>query len=185
MPENPSNRLRHIRIEGTASTEPYAPRGQGPRLRTPERTRQSHASRLLGQFQTLNQEYGALSEERAEFGFDPQSGLLLQFESAPDFDLKFESLDLRTQGIELLSVRRSEGKTIAVCYVPDGKLEHFINRIEEYRTQETHSDLAVITAQPPQICEFKQLTPQESYARIPIGSPAPLTRPPSVTRKTS
>jgi len=138
LPENPSNRLRHIKIEGTASTEPYAPRGQGPRLRTPERTRQSHARRLLGQFQTLNQEYGALSDERAEFGFDPQSGLLLQFESAPDFDLKFESLDLRTQGIELLSVRRSEGKTIAVCYVPDGKLEHFINRIEEYRTQETH-----------------------------------------------
>ena len=63
---------------------------------------------------------------------------MLQFESAPDFDLKFESLDLRTQGIELLSLRQSEGKTIAVCYVPDGKLEHFISRIEEYRTQETH-----------------------------------------------
>lgn len=63
---------------------------------------------------------------------------MLQFESAPDFDLKFESLDLRTQGIELLSLRQSEGKTIAVCYVPDGKLEHFVSRIEEYRTQETH-----------------------------------------------
>lgn len=138
MPESQSNPLRHIKIEGTASTEPYTPRGQGPRLRTPQRNRQSHARGLLRQFNTLKREYRNLSEERTEFGFDPQAGLVLQFESAPDFDLKFESLDLRTQGIELLSLRRSEGKTIAVCYVPDGKLEHFVSRIEEYRTLETH-----------------------------------------------
>ena len=138
MPEGQPNLLRHIRIEGTASTEPYTPRGQGPRFRAPQRNRQSHAKRLLRQFNALKREYKTLSEERGEFGFDPHAGLALQFESAPDFDLKFESLDLRTQGIELLSLRQSEGKTIAVCYVPDGKLEHFISRIEEYRTQETH-----------------------------------------------
>lgn len=139
MPESESRRhLPHIRLEGTASTEAYTPRGQGPRLRTPERNRESHAQSLLGKFNTLAQEYENLSEERAELGFDARAGLLLQFESAPDFDLKFESLDLRTQGIELLSLRRAERKTIAICYVPDGKLEHFINRIEEYRTQETN-----------------------------------------------
>jgi hypothetical protein len=129
--------LPHLQVAGTASTELYRAPGRGPRLRTPERTRQSHARHLLGQFRSVKQEYTALSEERAEFGFDPQAGLTLLFESAPDFDLKFESLDLRAKGIQLLSVRQTEDKTVAICYVPDGKLEHFIKRIEEYRTQET------------------------------------------------
>ncbi len=137
MPNIDPRDRRHIRVEGTGSTELYRAPGRGPRLKTPDRTRQSHARRLLGQFRAVEREYTALSEERAEFGFDPQAGLILQFESAPDFDLKFESLDLRGKGIQLLSVRHIEGKTVALCYVPDGKLEHFIKRIEEYRTQET------------------------------------------------
>lgn len=137
MPDTEARRLRHLRVEGTASTEPYTPRGGGPRRKIPQRNRGRHARDLLRQFGTINQEYLTLSAERADLGFDPRAGLVLQFASSPDFDLTFESLDLRPQGIQLLSVRQFEGRTVALCYVPDGKLEHFINRIEQYRTEET------------------------------------------------
>ncbi len=137
MPINEGRRRRHLVVTGTATSAQYAPTGRGPRLRTPPRNRDEHAGALLGQFAAISEEYATLAEERDAAGFDPRAGLVLHFESSPDFDLKFESLDLRPQGIQLLSVRTVAGKTIAVCYVPDGKLDHFVRRIEQYRTQDT------------------------------------------------
>src|SRR5687767_8602772 len=133
LPDGSDRRLPHLTVQHTASTEVYAPRGGGPRLRTPARDRLEHAAGLLDRFGIIRREYRDLATEREASGFDPRTGLVLQFASSPDFDLKFESLDLRAQGIQLLSVRHQDNRTIAVCYVPDGKLEHFITRIEQYR----------------------------------------------------
>jgi len=130
--------LRHLLVGNTASTEPYSPRGGGPKFRTPYRDRENHAKFLLRQFEAVHQAGRVLAEERAALGFDRKAGLILQFESSPEFELKFESLDLRKKGIQLLSVKEIDNKMFAVCFVPDGKLDYFIKRIEDYRTKETH-----------------------------------------------
>jgi hypothetical protein len=80
-----------------------------------------------------------IQHERQQLGLAADAGYVLQFESHQDFQLKFESLDLRPQGIELLSVKQEAGKTTAICYVPEGKLDVFIKRIEAYRDKNTES----------------------------------------------
>lgn len=137
MPDNDPKHLSHILVKNTASTEAYTPRGFGPKLKIPRRNKQNHARSLLRQLQGVQNANIILEGERAELGFERKAGLILQFESSPDFDLKFESLDLRSQGIQLLSVKKTEGRTFAVCYVPDGKLNQFVKRIKQYQTEKT------------------------------------------------
>lgn len=67
--------------------------------------------------------------------FFQDPGITISFESEPDFPLAFESLDLKRSGIELLNVQTTElGQTIATVYVPDNKIQIFLNRIEAFRT---------------------------------------------------
>ena len=129
--------LPHLIVTGTAAAAAFTPRGGGARLNIAPRNRAGHANKLIGQFEGLRTDFDAIRAERVANGFDIRDGLQLEFESANDFQLKFESLDLRNQGIELLSVARRDGKMIAVCFVPDGKLDYFIRKIEEYRDEVT------------------------------------------------
>lgn len=134
---NDAAKLKHLLVSDTARIEAYSPRGGGPRFDVPPRNRRRHASGLLQQFRGIRTDVEGIQAERARLGFDPGAGIVLQFESHRDFPLKFESLDLRSQGIELLTVRESEGTTTALCYVPDGKLDAFIRKIEAYRDETT------------------------------------------------
>jgi hypothetical protein len=47
----------------------------------------------------------------------------LQFESDPEFELKFESLEVIRSGIELLTVQMVGEKNQATVFVPEGKLD--------------------------------------------------------------
>ena len=102
--------LPHLFVSKTATTELYTtpkrPRGGG--LNLPLRNRQQHAQRLFEKLARVREETEALKQERTAFGVDAQAGIYLEFESEPDFDLKFESLEDSRQGIELLSVRLVE-----------------------------------------------------------------------------
>lgn len=138
MAENKNGkRLKHLLLSQTAVIESFSPRGGGPRFNVPPRNRHRHATKLLSQFRGIRTDVEGIQEERQSLGFNPEAGVVLQFESRADFPLKFESLDLRSQGIELLSVKQVEGRTIAICYVPHGRLEIFIEKIEAYRDEET------------------------------------------------
>ena len=137
MANNNSGKLKHVLVVETATLEAYSPHGGGPRFNVAPRNRRRHAADLLRQFRGIRTDIEGIQEERQRLGFDPEAGIVLQFESLKDFPLKFESLDLRAQGIELLSVRERDGKTAAVCYVPNGKLNTFIERIEAYRDEHT------------------------------------------------
>ena len=76
--------------------------------------------------------------EQKAFGLDDGFGIDLAFESEPNFPLKFESLDLTRSGIELCSVKTlRDNRTQATVFVPDGKLELFLNRITAYRDENT------------------------------------------------
>jgi subtilase family protein len=78
-----------------------------------------------------------VADQKAE-GVDGGHGIYLQFESAPGFDLKFESLDFAPSGIELCAVRSLPNNlTQATVFVPDGKLAFFLKRITAYRDEDT------------------------------------------------
>jgi hypothetical protein len=68
--------------------------------------------------------------------------MLLTFESWPGFELELKSLDpLRGESPELLAVheRGSEQDRVqfATVYVPAGKLGYFLDRLDQYATQDT------------------------------------------------
>jgi hypothetical protein len=103
----------------------------------PPRTRQEHGKALLRQLERVREEAVELGRQKTAFGVDAGNGLYLQFESEPDFELKFDSLDAARSHIELLAVKQIGNKTIATCFVPEGKLAHFFRLVEKYLREET------------------------------------------------
>lgn len=86
--------------------------------------------------------FAATAQERAEeqtaFGLDDGLGIYLTFESEPNFELKFESLDIAKSGIELCTVKTSDdNRTMATVFVPDGKLKLFLAKVTAYRDGQT------------------------------------------------
>lgn len=134
------NQLKHLLISGSATPEDYTSPNQAPRPKFPERTRAEHANRLLGQVRESERE----SKQRRDalpIGAPAPDGIYLEFEGKPGFDLKIQSLDLPSQGIELLSVKQiqdgEEEKTVAAVFVPNDKVSSFIKKIEQYRDEDT------------------------------------------------
>jgi hypothetical protein len=131
--------LPHLLVSRTATTERYTTPipGRGPSLNLPARNRQQHAQILFEKLTRVREESEALKQQRTAFGVDAQTGIYLEFESEPDFNLKFESLENSTQGIELLSIKMVGTKTLATVFVPEGKLAYFERLLTAYRDQET------------------------------------------------
>ncbi len=77
------------------------------------------------------------SREQRAFAINVQDGIYLEFNSEPGFDLKFDSLGFTPSGIELLNVRQIEKTTLATCFIPDGKLIHFVKKVSEYLQKDT------------------------------------------------
>lgn len=131
--------LPHLLVSQTATTEPYTtPKGaRGKSLNLPDRNKQQHAQNLFEKLHRVKEEAEVLKQERSAFGVDAQTGIYLEFESEPAFDLKFESLENATQGIELLSSKKIDKKTLATVFVPEGKLAHFEKLLTDYRDKTT------------------------------------------------
>ena len=81
-------------------------RSARPQFNTPPRNRANHAGKLIGEIQAATA--GAGRTEAVGNGFYLVNDLTITFESDPDFPLAFESLDLQTSGINLLSVSKDE-----------------------------------------------------------------------------
>lgn len=112
----------------------------GPRdtFEFPNRNRANHANGLLGQLQVARAASTAIAAEQREEGLEHGLGIYLSFESDPDFALKFESLDVVRSGIELCALKTTEdNRTTATVFVPEGKIEQFIRKVEAYRDENT------------------------------------------------
>jgi hypothetical protein len=135
MANQPKEHLPHLLVRNSAATEAYtSPRsGRAKQLKLPPRAnRHAHAEALLGQLEAVSEQQQPLVEAQRAVGLDAGNGLYLQFESEPNFELAFESLEYRPSGIELLSVKAVGDRTVATVFVPEGKLQHFFRRIEQY-----------------------------------------------------
>ncbi len=143
MAQNETDKLPHILLADTAHTEPYSPiPSRGKTFKLPQRQRQLHGQRLLRQFDRLRQETDAIIAEQKAFGIDAGNGIYVQFESDPEFELKFESLEALRSGIELLAVQTFQNKTQATVFVPEGKLNILTDKVADYLKKDTPKGVA-------------------------------------------
>ena len=133
MADEAPTQLPHLFLSDTAHTEPYTPPAAGGRpFRLPSRQRQQHGQRLLTHFDQLRQQAEEVFAEQNALGIDAGNGIYIQFESEPDFELKFESLEAIRSGIELLTVQQRDNITYATIFVPEGKMELLVRKISDY-----------------------------------------------------
>jgi hypothetical protein len=149
----PRNR-KHLVVRTPPRIEEYSPHPRRVPLRPVPGPgdRRQHARVLTAALRNAERE---TIERRDELGITvrgAEPGLYVEFESPPGIDLKLESLENRRKGIELFAVRtieRSEEPSVqlAAVFVPDGKLSHFVQRLEQYANEQTrrgeprHKDL--------------------------------------------
>lgn len=135
-------RYPHLLLPGTAPatrfTSTLSPRSQ---FTTPTRQRVPHGNALIGQLQAASATQPTRVQLADGSGFYQTPALLLTFESAPDFALKFESLDLQASKIELLNVKEEDRKTLATVRVPHDKVKLFLTRLEKYRDADPNAPI--------------------------------------------
>lgn len=136
MVEKIAKKNRHFVLEGLAETESFRqPRQTIKPPAIPERDRRRHGNFLFGQINELRLRLAEARQVQEAAGLEEGFGLQAEFESFPDIELAFESLARERSGIELLNVRHDQHKTFATIFVPEGKLEHFENLIQDYLSQ--------------------------------------------------
>jgi hypothetical protein len=105
----------------------------------PPRERAEHGRHLHAQLDEIADRSEALIHEQQERPTTVERGVYVEFESAPNFPLKVESLEGR--GIELVAV--SGGglnlPVTATVFVREGKLDTFLKKVEKYLASETES----------------------------------------------
>jgi len=145
-----ANRDRpHIVVPTPAAAEPYSPhppKFDRVSLPTPHDP-VAHGAALITSLTTAKTDADARREHGKSLipaGATP--GLYIQFDSIENVPLKLESLENKTNHIELCAVQDVEledahgnKKTIqrATVFVPDGAVGHFLKRFVEYCTQTT------------------------------------------------
>jgi hypothetical protein len=112
--------------------------GPRERLNIPQRQRADHAQNLIAQLATLSETAQERAEDQKMQGIEDGNGIYLTFESEPNYELKFESLDVARSGIELCTVKTTpDNRQHATVFVPDGKLELFLRKVMAYRDEMT------------------------------------------------
>ncbi|HBB88265.1 MAG TPA: hypothetical protein DC047_11675 [Blastocatellia bacterium] len=141
MPPRDSQNLPHIILRGEPLSEPYtvAPGGGSGHYKLPPRRRREHGENLRTKLEEIaiqSDEQVRTQEERAT---TVERGTYVEFESAPGFPLKVESLEDRSRGVEVVAVSGGdeEHPVKATVFVREGKLDLFLKKIEQYVELET------------------------------------------------
>lgn len=134
------DRQPHILVRNTATSHAYTRppiKIKNNGINIPLRNRIEHANQLISKIERAQEQEVAIIDEQKAFGLDAGNGIYLSFESEETFDLKFESLEYQPGGIELCSVKKIGESTIATVFVPEGKLTYFLQKIIQYREEDT------------------------------------------------
>ena len=130
----------HLIDRNQAASQGFTSPKSGPhdRMNLPARDRAAHAEHLRAQIEAVTAVSTERVAEQKAQGIDTGNGIVLAFESEPNFALKFDSLDVLRSGIELLAVKTlPDNRTQASVFVPDGKIDVFLRKIEAYRDENT------------------------------------------------
>ena len=113
--------------------------GGGPNV--PGRQRTSHGTRILQQLEESWRQFQSLQSDRQAVSTPSTEGFYIEFRSSAGFDLITKSLEDIRQGIRLMNVRsigeNEDVITIATVYIPAGKEQFFISKLEAYLNQDT------------------------------------------------
>uniref|UniRef100_I2PX30 Subtilase family protease n=1 Tax=Desulfovibrio sp. U5L TaxID=596152 RepID=I2PX30_9BACT len=142
---------KHIFLENLAETQLYTSIRKLVSPSTyPRRDRVRHAAFIEHRLEQAWQQARQEQEVRTAVAVPSRHGTYLEFEGAPGFDLKIESLESRRKGIRLLNVRtetvpsQSEDLnpvaiTKATVFIPIGRELFFLEKVLQYKDQETTS----------------------------------------------
>jgi hypothetical protein len=135
----PRNR-RHILVTDPPQAEGFTSRRSGrPKSFNRPTNRAQHAGRLAEGLTNAVQQVGM---RRAAEAAAP-AGILVQFEAPPGVDLKLESLESKRAGIEVRGVHQTQqvgdqaSVETATVFIPEGKLQYFLTRFEQYANENT------------------------------------------------
>jgi len=133
--------LPHLRLEGSEKTSNYAYAGSTPIGGTfdlPPRNKPVHAKKLKIELEAATT--GAIERRSCDADAHPEllerqpEGIVLTFrgDPAPDHELKLDGLERRGAGIYLLGVTEEKGAQVARVFVPENKLQVFLELVDEY-----------------------------------------------------
>lgn len=136
-----------LRDSGESSDYTRPPRKIEQAHRFPARERESHSARLRQQWESIWTRAREQQESRTAVSMPTRGGVYVEFEGAPGYDLVTKSLEDRGAGIRLLNVYtiRAESDTTqeitrATVFIPSGKQEKFLKKINEYAQNEPGSN---------------------------------------------
>jgi hypothetical protein len=138
----PQNQYPLIFINNAKEDLSYtSPQSGGGGYRLPNRGRAVHGSRILRNLDEAWRQFQGLQNQREAVASPVTHGLYLEFRSRAGFDLVTKSLEHIGQGIRLLNSRTlsEDGQeiTIATVYIPAGKQNYFISKVQAYLDEET------------------------------------------------
>lgn len=139
--------FRHIFLNQSGEASDFTtPPSRGGEPKIPIRNREQHSGKLRRSLSSAWQKAHKKSANRTAISLPVRQGVYLEFESSPDYDLVTKSLENKSVGIRLLNIRTIPAQddsthpvTLATVYVPDGKENYFLNRINQYTEEETSS----------------------------------------------
>ncbi|WP_425412326.1 hypothetical protein, partial [Methylophaga muralis] len=125
---------QHFHFRAVATSESYTSpsTGGGKKPLIPKQDRQKHGANLMQNLSQVRSDFeNKILSQELEHLTSP-IGIQVEFKSFPDIDLAVESLADARHGIELLNVVQRADKTYATIFVPEGKLDTFELKIEDY-----------------------------------------------------
>ncbi len=137
MPELPRD-LPHIHLKGVGLDEPYTTKARSRLPAPPPRDREAHAQKLVTALNRALEDANAVRLARPP-ELPAPSGFYLEFRLPADSGSIVERLEDRRRKIELVSVKRAadEASVVATVFVPQAAANHFMSKVEAYRTQDT------------------------------------------------
>ena len=147
LPRNP--RSHFLLPDHITKTELFRGDGRGSKKTIPPQPRETHGAHLRANFATLKTILEEANEEQTNSGWCSGLGHSIKFSSFPGVELALENFDLKSHGIELLSVRsfanismgrESKQVMVATIWLPYGKLDVFENKIKAYLEQKKNKN---------------------------------------------
>ncbi len=130
--------LPHLILKNTATTESYTSpaTGGGSVFSLPTKDRNAHSEKLISQLESIRPIEDRIIQEQKIFDTEVR-GIQVVFESDPEFNLKLESLEFLRSGIELCSIHTDNDVMSATIFLPEGKIDYFLNKVIAYKDEET------------------------------------------------
>jgi len=141
MPEFPYD-LPHLYLRGSGKAEVYKSKRRAGSHKLPQRDRAGHAEALRIAIRGALAAGEALRVERDPGVAAGTPGLYLDFEIPAGSEAAAELLENRVKRIELATVRQESDTSpaVATVFVPDSAADHFLKKVEAYRTEDTPKD---------------------------------------------